>query len=273
MSIVSTEWLATNLNKVKVVDCSWHLPNLNRNSKNEYDNEHIENAIFFDLDENSDKETELPHMMPSKNKWENIVSLMGISNDDKIVIYDNSDLFSSCRCWFTFIYFGHNPKLVHVLDGGLKKWKLEKRPTSKVIKKKNKSNYIAIEKKEMIKNRKQIDENIKNKKFKVVDARSKARFEGKEPEPRKGVRSGSIPNSYCLPFNDLINRNHTFKEKKEILAKFFNLIGSNQDEEVVFSCGSGVTASVLALAYSLINNKYTPTIYDGSWAEYGKLKL
>ena len=99
------------------------------------------------------------------------------------------------------------------------------------------------------------------------------RFEGKDPEPRKDVRSGSIKNSYCLPFNELITENHTFKNSKDILNKFSSLLGSTYDEEIVFSCGSGVTAAVLALAYSMINNKYTPTIYDGSWAEYGKLKL
>ncbi len=273
MSIVSTEWLSYNFEKVKILDCSWHLPNVNRNPRKEFENDHLINAVFFDLDENSKKETNLPHMMPTKNRWEKIVSKLGILNNDEIVIYDNSDLFSSCRCWFTFIYFGHNPKLVHVLDGGLKKWKLEKRPTTKNLKNINQTNYSAIEKNEMIKNKKQIDENIKKKKFNVIDARSRGRFEGTDPEPRKDVRSGSIPNSYCLPFNELINKNHTFKEQKEILNKFSNLLSSRYDEEVVFSCGSGVTATVLALAYSLINNKYTPTIYDGSWAEYGKKNL
>ena len=136
-------------------------------------------------------------MMPTKKKWEEIVSSMGISNNDSIVIYDNSDLYSSCRCWFSFIYFGHNPNLVHVLDGGLKKWKLENRTTTNKVNKVNKTKYIALEKKEMKKNKKQIDENITNKKFKVIDARSKRRFEGKDPEPRKDVRSGSIKNSYC----------------------------------------------------------------------------
>ena len=102
------------------------MPNINRNSYKEYTKEHIENAIFFDLEQNSDQNSELPHMLPEKKIWEKIVSSMGISNKDKIVIYDNSDVISSCRCWYTFIYFGHNPKLVHVLDGGLKKWKLKK---------------------------------------------------------------------------------------------------------------------------------------------------
>ena len=105
--------------------------------------------------------------------------------------------------------------------------------------------------------------------FNVIDARSKERFEGKVVEPRKGLRSGSIKNSFCLPFSKLINDDHTFISKDKIKTQF-ELLELNQDKNLVFSCGSGVTASVLALAYSLINDKYMPTIYDGSWSEYGK---
>jgi len=272
MSLVSSEWLAANLNNVKIIDCSWHLPNSNRNSKEEFEKEHINNAIYFDLDANSDQNTDLPHMMPKINLWENIISSMGISNKDEIVVYDNSDLFSSCRCWLTFIFFGHNEKLIHVLDGGLKKWKLENRPISNNKNKIIETKYKATIKTEMIKNKLDIDLNISNKNFQVIDARSRRRFNGQDPEPRKNVVSGSIPNSYCLPFNELINDNHTFKDQKDIKEKFQSLLGTKLSNSVVFSCGSGVTASVLALAYSLINNKYVPTIYDGSWAEYGKIK-
>ena len=271
MSIVSTEWLSKYKSEVKIIDCSWHMPNSKRDPYKEYLLEHIENAIFFDLDKNSDQDTNLPHMLPSKKSWEKIISLTGISNNDKIVIYDNSDVISSCRCWYNFIYFGHDPKLVQVLDGGLKKWKSEKKPITSDTTKIRVSNYIAKEKEELVKNKNQIDQNILNKKFELVDARSKGRFEGKDPEPRKGVRSGSIKNSFCLPFGDLINENHTFKDLNEISLKFNNIFGPKLPRDVVFSCGSGITASVLALAYSLINIKYVPTIYDGSWAEYGKI--
>ena len=116
---------------------------------------------------------------------------------------------------------------------------------------------------------KQIDENIDKNYFNVIDARNRERFEGKVAEPRKGLRSGSIKNSFCLPFNELINNDHTFVSKDKILEKFKS-INFDFDKNLVFSCGSGVTASVLALAYSLINDKYMPTIYDGSWSEYGR---
>ncbi len=270
MSLVSTEWLENNLSKVKIIDCSWHMPLSNRNGLEEYKKKHIPNTLFFDLDDNSKKNTDLPHMLTDKNSWEKIVSNMGIKNEDEIVVYDNSNVISSCRCWYNFIYFGHNPKLIHVLDGGLKKWNNEKKIITNTLTKVLRTNYKAFEKKELVKNKKEIDENIYNKKFRVIDARNKKRFNGEIPEPREGLKSGSIKNSFCLPFLDLINEDGTFIDKDEILKKFKS-INCELDTNLIFSCGSGVTASVLALAYSLIDNKYMPQVYDGSWSEYGKI--
>ena len=270
MSLVTTDWLNKNLSRVKIIDCSWHMPQANRNGFEEYIKQHIENAIFFDLDKNSNQHTDLPHMLTDENTWEKIISDMGIDNEDEIVVYDNSDVISSCRCWYNFIYFGHNPKLIHVLDGGLKKWNNEKKQTTNIIPKNINSSYKANSKKELVKNKQEIDKNISSKEFEVIDARSKDRFEGKVPEPRKGLKTGSIKNSFCLPFSDLINDDNTFVDKDKILEKFKST-KCDLDANLVFSCGSGVTASVLALAYSLIDNKYMPKVYDGSWSEYGKI--
>ena len=269
MSLVDTSWLENNINDVKIIDCSWHMPQTNRDGFEEYKKEHIPEAIFFDLDKNSKLDTDLPHMLTDLISWGKIMSKMGIENNDRIVVYDNSDVISSCRCWYNLIYYGHDPKLVHVLNGGLKKWKKEKRLTNnkKVFTKT--SSYLCSENKELVKNKNQIDENIIKKDFNVIDARSRDRFEGIVAEPRKGLRSGSIKNSVCLPFFELINDDHTFITCDKIREKF-DTLKLNHAKNMVFSCGSGVTASVLALAYSLINAKYMPTIYDGSWSEYGK---
>ena len=269
MSLVDTNWLEKKINNVKIIDCSWHMPQANRNGFEEYTKEHIPNAIFFDLDKNSKINIDLPHMLTDTNSWEKIMADMGIENKDEIVVYDNSDVISSCRCWYNLIYFGHDPKLVHVLDGGLKKWKKENKTTNNKKAITEASIYSCKENIELVKNKKQIDENIDKNDFNVIDARSRERFEGKVAEPRKGLRSGSIKNSFCLPFKELINDDHTFISKDKILEKFKSL-NFDFDKNLVFSCGSGVTASVLALAYSLINDKYMPTIYDGSWSEYGK---
>ena len=260
MSIVSTDWLEKNINEV------------NRNANEEYKKNHIENAIFFDIDKFSNKKIDLPHMLPDETEWEKIVSNLGISNKDQVIVYDDSDVISSCRCWYTFIFFGHKPSLISVLDGGLTKWKRENKKTTNKILSYEKKNYKANKIPHLVKSKKEIDENILEKKFQVVDARNKNRFLGLEKEPRPDIRSGSIKNSYCLPFGELINaENKTFKEKKIIKEKFVKM-GINQEKNVVFSCGSGITAAVLGLAYSMINDKYLPTVYDGSWAEYGKIK-
>jgi len=196
----------------------------------------------------------------------------GIKNTDHIIVYDFSDVYSSCRLWFSLKYFGHEK--VSVLDGGLKKWLKEKKFITKKIKKmKQRDSYQAYENIDRVKNKKQIDENIIKKKFIVVDARSRGRFEGQEPEPRKELKSGSIPNSICLPFKECINEDNSFKNKDQLLLKFKEILEYKKlPVNLTFSCGSGITAAVLSLAYSIINDKYLPTIYDGSWAEYGKLK-
>ena len=216
MSLVETDWLQKNIDKVKVVDCSWHMPQTNRVGLDEYKDQHIPNAIFFDLDNNSKKNTDLPHMLVEIKEWEKIVSQMGIKKEDEIIIYDNSDVISSCRCWFNFIYFGHDPNLVHVLNGGLKKWLKEHKKVTSDFPVNSNTKYKSFEKKELVKSKNFIDENIIFQSFKVVDARSKERFEGKAPEPRKGLRSGNIKNSSCIPFGQLINKNKTFKNNKKL---------------------------------------------------------
>ena len=271
MYLVSTDWLIGNLSHVKIIDASWHLPSTNRDGFEEYKIEHIENSIFFDLDEFSEKNTDLPHMLSDAKTWSKNISKLGIENEDKIIIYDNSDVLSACRCWYNFIYYGHNPKYVSVLDGGLGKWKKEKKPTSKEKVNFKETKYEAVENRNMVKNKSEIDLNIKTSEFLVLDARSEERFFGKVSDPRKNVRSGSIPNSHCLPFTNIIRSDKTFKNIEEI-KQIFNQINPDNNKLLVFSCGSGVSACILALAYSLVDNKYVPTIYDGSWAEYGKIE-
>ena len=268
----TTKWLEENISKVKILDATWHMPNSNRNAIKEYEQNHIKSSIFFDLDKNSNQKISLPHMLPDIQNWEKIVSRLGIKNDDHIIVYDNSEVLSASRCWFTFLYFGHDVNLISVLDGGLKKWKLENKPLVNTKTTIHKTNYVAKENKKMVKTKFEIDKNISFKEFEVIDARSLERFEGRVPEPRSNLKSGSIEGSSCIPFNQLINKNdNTFKSKDEINRIFKKNINTNNNN-IVFSCGSGVTASVLALAYSLINTKYTPTIYDGSWSEYGLIK-
>ena len=265
--LVSTEWLDENKEKVKILDASWHLPNANRNSFEEFKSKHVINSIFFDIDKNSNQKTNLPHMLPSKEDWEIIVSDLGISNSDHIVVYDNSDVFSSCRVWYTFLYFGHDPKLISVLDGDFKKWINEERPISQKIINIEKSKYIAKENTSLVINKDQVNKNIVSKKFQLIDARGEQRFLGLQTEPRKELKSGNIKGSINLPFQKLLKEDRTFK-KKDKLIEIFKTKKVSLEKEMVFTCGSGVTACVLGLANSIISGK-KPVIYDGSWAEYG----
>ena len=265
--LVSSEWLNQNLNKVKILDASWHLPTVKRNSFEEYKASHITNSIFFDIDKYSNQKTNLPHMLPSKEDWEIIVSNLGINNSDHIIVYDNSEVFSSCRVWYTFLYFGHDPDLISVLDGNFEKWVTEKRSVSKEIIKNDKTNYKSNENSSLVINKSKVNENITQNKFQLIDARGEQRFLGLHPEPRKELKSGNIKGSINLPFQKIINENRTFKKKDELI-KIFKSKEISFEKEMAFTCGSGVTACILGLANSIISGK-KPIIYDGSWAEYG----
>ena len=265
--LVTTEWLEKNIDQVKILDATWCLPNSNRNAEEEFKSKHIKNSIFFDIDKNSDQNSSLPHMLPSKQKWEEIVSNLGLKNSDHVVVYDNSDVYSSCRVWYTFIYFGHDANLISVLDGDFKKWLKEKRQTSEESTKISRTNYKAIEQTSIVINKKQVEDNISSKKFQLIDARSKQRFLGLQPEPRQGLRSGHIEGSKNLPFQLLLNVDRTFKKRDELI-NIFNQNQIDNNKDIAFTCGSGVTACILGLANSIISGK-KPIIYDGSWSEYG----
>jgi len=279
MNLVSTDWLDQNLNKVKIFDASWHMPTSKRNAKKEFEEKHIKGSIFWDVDEHSDKDSPYPHMMSNSDYWTRMLWSFGIKNDDHIVVYDYSDTYSSCRLWFALKYFGHQK--VSVLDGGMKKWLSENRSTdnktdqvlgkfSNIDKLNPKNKYKIKEKIDLIKNKKQIDENINKNQFQTVDARSRERFEGKVDEPRSGLRRGCIVGSKNLPFKDCINsETNTFKSKDE-LSKLFIKNNIDITKPIVFTCGSGMTACVLGMAYSIISGK-SAVVYDGSWSEYGKI--
>ena len=271
MSLISTDFAEKNLKKFKIIDASWHLPSEKRDPYLEYKECHIPNSVFFDLEDTSEKYTDLPHMLPSEDRWSKSISNLGISNNDKILIYDNSKLYSACRCWFSLMYFGHDIEKLYILNGGLKKWKQENKVLTSKKTNVEKSNYKTFKKNNYVFKMSQINENINSNNFVVVDARSFKRFNGEIEEPRKGLRKGHIKNSLCLPYGECINQTtNEFKTNYELKLIFEELIKTRNNNKFVFTCGSGVTASVLAYAYKMINNEYEPIIYDGSWSEYGK---
>ncbi len=215
MSLIDTSWLENNIDKVKIIDCSWHMPQTQRNGFEEYTEEHIPNAIFFDLDKNSKLDTDLPHMLTDTKSWEKIMSNMGIENNDRIVVYDNSDVISSCRCWYNLIYYGHDPNLVHVLDGGLKKWKKENKSTDnkEVITKTSK--YTCKENKELVKNKKKYMFRIKDE---CIANRGNVNLNGddfKHPSILKEDKTGLINEDKGSLFKHITN-NDVNTENKDI---------------------------------------------------------
>ena len=250
-----------------VMDASWHLPTAGRNAKSEYLTEHIPGALFFDIDDLSDEKSPLPHMLPSSVKFSSRMKKMGVGDGSRIVVYDTLGIFSAARAWWTFRAMGH--KDVAVLNGGLKKWKAEGRPLDDgPPPKRTEKHFTPLQNTEIIRDLEEMKALIKKSGAQIVDARPAGRFEGREPEPRAGLRSGHIPGSRNVPSQSLLNPDGTFKSPAE-LAAIFKAAGIDTSKPVVTTCGSGVTASMLALALASLGQT-NAAVYDGSWAEWGQ---
>jgi len=267
--LVSTNWVYNNLNNKKLVilDCSWHMPHEKRDAKKEFDKTHIKNAFFFDIDKISNNKNNLPHMLPSKKKFEEKVRNFGINQSSLIVTYDLKGIYSSPRVWWMFKYYGH--KNIFVMNGGLKKWLKEKKPFTNKKTYIKKGNFISRLSKELLITKNEILKIINNNNSLIFDARHRDRFKGKIKEPRKGLRSGHIPGSNNIFWGNLINNKGTLVSKKKIN----NLFGKFdiKNKKIITSCGSGITACILSLSLLHVLNIQS-SVYDGSWTEWGQNK-
>ncbi len=250
--------------KVKVLDASWYLPTQNRDTKKEFEQQHIIGAQFFDIDSVCDQGTDLPHMLPTAKEFSDSVSGLGISNSDDVVIYDSIGLFSAARVWWMFKVFGHDS--VRVLNGGLPAWIDSGNAVNSSAKNISNGNFIATLQEDLLVDKVELIDNCQLKKFTVLDARPTARFLGQAPEPRPGLPSGHMPNSVSLPFNELIE-NGALKSREQ-LQPLFSDLGVDESSQVITSCGSGVTAAIITLALSE-SGFGMKRLYDGSWAEWG----
>jgi len=229
-------------------------------------------ARRFDLNKDfSDLNSHLPHTMPSASYFEQAAKKLGINKQSQIVVYDDLGLFSAARAWYMFRAMGHDN--IAVLDGGLPHWLTLKKPIADLQRELNNDSlpvagdFIANEKSDFFCHWRDVEKQIDSQEQLVLDARAIRRFKGLDPEPRAGVRSGHIPNSINLPYNDLLTSG-LFKPVNELIDIFNNI--SVKDQAMIMSCGSGVTACVLALAAELSGYKNV-RVYDGSWSEWGAL--
>jgi thiosulfate/3-mercaptopyruvate sulfurtransferase len=222
--------------------------------------------VFFDIDEIADGTSPLPHMLPPPEKFSSRVRKLGLGDGVRIVVYDQRGLFSAARVWWTFRAFGHGD--VAVLDGGLPKWLSEGRPVEDSTVSPGERHFTARMDSFKVRDKAQLTANLSSGREQVLDARSRGRFEGRDPEPRESLRSGHIPGSLNLPFTDLLDRQTQTLLPPEALAARFAAAGIDMARPVVTTCGSGVTAAVLALGLHIVGHKDV-AVYDGSWAEWG----
>jgi len=265
--LVTTDWLAKHLPDpdVRVVDGTWHMPQAKRDPRAEFEAVHIPGAVFFDIDAIADRTTTLPHMLPSPEAFGAAVGALGIGNGQRVVVYDVRGVVSAARVWWTFRAFGHDA--VAVLDGGLRKWRAEGRPVQSGSAAPAHRAFAARLRPELVRDIEAMRANVLSRAAQVLDARSAGRFAGTEPEPRAGLRGGHIPGSLNLPYETLYRADGTLKAPDE-LRRAITAAGVDVSRPVVTSCGSGVTASVLALALYLVGRP-DAAVYDGSWSEWG----
>lgn len=267
-SLVSTEWLANELGAfdLRVVDATFFALDPARDAQAEYEAEHIPGAVFMDLGNLRDTNSNLPSMLPPAEKFASRMQALGLGDGSRIVLYDNTPHRTAARAWWMFKTFGANE--VAILDGGLPKWKAEGRPLASGKEKLRHRHFTVWKDEAGVRDLAQMKANVDSKAEQVVDARGAARFTGEEADPR-GLASGHIPGSRNLPFDKLFNADGTFKSREDMRAAF-DEAGIDPDEPLVTTCGSGITASVLLFAANLMGKKDV-ALYDGSWSEWGML--
>ncbi len=265
--LVSTDWLAERLGHadIQVIDASWFLPMESRNGGQEYLEGHIPGAIFFDIDALSDEGQDLPHMLPTPEAFAVAAGKLGLSPASTQVVYDTVGIRSSARVWWNLRAMGFEK--VFVLDGGMKAWRAAGLPEETGLVSLTATTLQPHFAADLVADISDVRKALSTGSEQVVDARAAARFSGDAPEPRPGVKPGHMPGALNLPFDRLLTPEGRMKAPED-LTQTFETAGVDLDRPIITTCGSGVTASVIALALERLGRSGV-AVYDGSWSEWG----
>jgi thiosulfate/3-mercaptopyruvate sulfurtransferase len=266
-TLVSTAWLAAHLRDpdLRVLDASWFLPGSGRDARAEYAAAHIPGARFFDIDEIADLRSSLPHMAPPPEKFISRMRAMGVGDGHQVVVYDSMGIFSAARVWWTFRLMGKTD--IAVLDGGFPKWQAEGHETEDMPPVIRDRHMTVSRQNHLVRDVTQVAQAAKLGTAEIIDARGAPRFRGEAPEPRPGLRPGHIPGARNVPYTAVLNPDGTLKQGDALRAAFTDA-GVDLTKPAITTCGSGVTAAILALALERLGHRNW-ALYDGSWAEWG----
>jgi len=267
--MVSTDWLAERLGRpnLVIIDATWFMPGAARDALAEHAERHIPGAVFFDIDEISDHANPLPHMLPEPADFAVHARRLGVEPDSEVVVYDAHGVFSAPRVWWTFRVMGH--EAVAVLDGGLPKWIAEGHPVERGWPQNPHGEFKARFDPGLVRDLATMLGVVETHAEQIVDARAAARFYGEAPEPRPGLRGGHMPGALNLSSAEVVAADGTLNPKP-VLERLFAQAGVDLDRPILTSCGSGISAAILAIALARLGRWRTP-VYDGSWSEWGGL--
>ncbi len=265
--LVSTEWLAENLHasELVIIDASWFMPGTDRDPRAEHAAQHIPGALYLDIDEVADHSNSLPHMLPEPPDFATHARRLGVEATSPVVVYDSHGLFSAPRVWWMFRVMGHDD--VWVLDGGLPKWLAEGRPVETGWPQKPHGEFKSHFKPGLVRSLDEVLSALTDGGAQILDARPAGRFTGEAQEPRPGLRGGHMPGSRNLPSSAVVDADGRLKGPDELMA-LFDQAGIDIDRPIVTTCGSGVSAAIVALALARLGRPDV-AVYDGSWSEWG----
>jgi thiosulfate/3-mercaptopyruvate sulfurtransferase len=266
--IVSAGWLMSHLGApdVRVLDATWFMPNERRTGRQAYDAAHIPGARFFDIDDIADADSPYPHMLPPPEKFASRARKLGLGDGHRIICYDQNNYFASARAWWMFRVMGHED--VAVLDGGFEAWRAAGGAIEDLPPHFNADRHFTCRpRRDLVRDLMQMRKTSETGSAQIVDARSAQRFRGEVDEPRPGLRRGHIPGSINVPFTDLLAQDGRVKPAADLKA-VFSKAGVDLGKPIVNTCGSAVTAAILALGQAIAGHDDS-AVYDAAWCEWG----